>query len=391
MAASGVLAGAIVMEVLHKNNYMHWSVLVKNYLLAQDLWDPVEATAEPAKGEDQDSDDRLKTWRKKNAATLHTIQISCGPEAFLLIRDMTSAKIAWDTLAERLTPQPLLPCNSPVQSANSSNNPGHDTTVDDFHRYQPFFNAVRSGDWNKAKEFLTLHPNAIRARIPNTKKTALYMAIELQHEHIVEGLVELMAEEDLEIKALGWTALAVAANRGNLKMVECMVKKSKNILSIAIEEGNMTPILLACLNEHWEIVHYLYSVTPLDDLMPEKGPYGAGLVCHSMFVRKFDIAQELIQSCPQLVRTKDPHGVSPIHAFALMATAFPSGTRLKFWQQWIYNCIHIETTRAIGDVHLSVHNEANEEGNRRDSTWSEVVARRLRIAVVKRKGVVVGI
>ncbi|XP_034205844.1 uncharacterized protein LOC117619895 [Prunus dulcis] len=196
------------------------------------------------------------------------------------------------------------------------------------------------------------------------------MAIELQHEHIVEGLVELMAEEDLEIKALGWTALAVAANRGNLKMVECMVKKSKNILSIAIEEGNMTPILLACLNEHWEIVHYLYSVTPLDDLMPEKGPYGAGLVCHSMFVKKFDIAQELIQSCPQLVRTKDPHGVSPIHAFALMATAFPSGTRLKFWQQWIYNCIHIETTRAIGDVHLSVHNEANEEGNRRDSTWS---------------------
>ncbi|KAL6289346.1 hypothetical protein ACE6H2_006856 [Prunus campanulata] len=127
---------------------------------------------------------------------------------------------------------------------------GHDATVDDFHQYQPFFNAVRSGDWNKAKEFLTLHPNAIRTRIPYTKKTALYMAIELQHEHIVEGFVELMTEEDLEIKALGWTALAVAAHRGNLKMVECMVKKSKNILSIAIEEGNMTPILLACLNEH---------------------------------------------------------------------------------------------------------------------------------------------
>ncbi|CAB4268912.1 unnamed protein product [Prunus armeniaca] len=89
-----------------------------------DLWEAVEATAEPPKGEDQDSDDRLKTWRKKNAAALHTIQISCGPEAFSVIRDMTSAKIAWDTLAERLTPQPLLPCNSPVQSANSSNNLG---------------------------------------------------------------------------------------------------------------------------------------------------------------------------------------------------------------------------------------------------------------------------
>ncbi|BFG21073.1 hypothetical protein CerSpe_073470 [Prunus speciosa] len=89
-----------------------------------------------------------------------------------------------------------------------------------------------------------------------------------------------------------------------------------------------------------------------------------------MFVKKFGIAHELIQRCKQLVRTKDPHGVNPIHAFVLMPTAFPSGTRLKFWQQWIYNCIHIKTTRAIGDIHLSVHNEANEEGNRMDITWS---------------------
>ncbi|XP_021822521.1 uncharacterized protein LOC110763934 [Prunus avium] len=156
MEASGVLAGAIVMEVLHKNNYMHWSVLVKNYLLAQDLWDAVEATAEPPKGEDQDSDDRLKTWRKKNAMALHTIQISCGPEAFSVIRDMTSAKIAWDTLAEMLTPQPLLPCNSPVQSANSSNNPGHDATVDDFPQHQPFFRGVGIGI--KQRSFLPYIP-----------------------------------------------------------------------------------------------------------------------------------------------------------------------------------------------------------------------------------------
>ncbi|CAB4289637.1 unnamed protein product [Prunus armeniaca] len=103
------------------------------------------------------------------------------------------------------------------------------------------------------------------------------MAIDLEHEHIVEELVQLMSEEDLELTDnWGWTALAVAANRGNLKMVECMVRKSKKILSIPIR--NMTPIILASMNEQWDVVHYLYSVTPLQDLRPEKGPYGSTLL-----------------------------------------------------------------------------------------------------------------
>ncbi|PQQ15245.1 uncharacterized protein Pyn_19194 [Prunus yedoensis var. nudiflora] len=119
-------------------------------------------------------------------------------------------------------------------------------------------------------------------------------------------------------------------------MVECMVRKSKKILSIPVGTSNKTPIILAAIIEQWDVVHYLYSATPPQDLMPEKGPYGAGLLCNFITGMKFGIALELIQCCPQLVFTKNYSGVFRMQAF--IPSAFPSGTRLKFWQRWIYNC-----------------------------------------------------
>ncbi|CAB4299903.1 unnamed protein product [Prunus armeniaca] len=232
--------------------------------------------------------------------------------------------------------------------------------------YKPLFDAVSRGDWNEAKEFLTLHPDAIRARHPYSNKTALYMATELEHEHIVEELVQSMSEEDLEItEYYGCSALALAAQRGNIKMVECMVGKSKKILSITTNQ-NLTPILLASNNDQWDVVHYLYSVTPIEDLMPEKGPYGAALIYYFITGRKFGMARELIRCCPRLVLTKNHQGAFLMEAF--MPSAFPSGTRLKFWQQWIYDSIHIDCT--INDIRVSVQNEGNEEHNRTKIAWS---------------------
>ncbi|VVA34691.1 PREDICTED: ankyrin, partial [Prunus dulcis] len=321
-----VAADAAVVEVLDSSNYVDWGVLVKNYLLAQDLWDVLEEDEEEDEDEEEEeteeeADDKFRAWKKKkNATALHKIQISCGREAFSLIRNATSAKSAWDTLAEKFKPKPFLPRY-------------------DQRLYKPLFDAVWFGDWNEAKEFLNLHPDAIRARLPSTNKTALYMATELEHENIVEELVQLMSEEDLEITDHdGWTALALAASRGNIKMVECMVRKSKKILSIA-NNRNLTPIPLASGNDQWDVVRYLYSVTPIEDLMPEKGPFGAGLIYYFITRRKFGMARELIRCCPRLVLTKDHYGLFPIEAFR--PSAFPSGTRLKFWQQKIYDTLEL--------------------------------------------------
>ncbi|KAH7511432.1 hypothetical protein FEM48_ZijujUnG0015400 [Ziziphus jujuba var. spinosa] len=105
--------GGIVPEVLDEENYVDWSVRVQTYLLAEDLWDVVESSDEPPKPEDHKEDDEngdrggaeYKSWRKKNASALHAIQTCCGPDAFSMIRDITSAKVAWETLASKLKPQ----------------------------------------------------------------------------------------------------------------------------------------------------------------------------------------------------------------------------------------------------------------------------------------------
>ncbi|BFG21042.1 hypothetical protein CerSpe_073160 [Prunus speciosa] len=365
MVKTVVPADAIVVEFLNKDNYEHWSALVKNYLVAQDLWEVVEATAEPPKPEEEaEADDHFKAWRKKNATALHAIQVSCGPDAFSVIKEISSAKIAWDTLAEKFTPQPSLLINSFVQSANSSSNP--DAAIAAKHDpYQPFFAAVKLGDWRKAKDFLTRDPNAIRARY-STGGTALHIATKFGHEHIVEELVQLMTPEDLEMRDSTWTAIHLAA-RLNLKMVECMVTKNKKLLGIVEESHGLTPILFAAKNDLWDIVRYLYSLTPIQDLMPENGPYGAGLVCFCFYAKQFDIAWELLQRCPRLVIAKNPWGQSPIFILADIPSAFPSGRPLKLWEKWIYDGIHIQHPPAIHDVHVNVENLEEKLGSQKIS------------------------
>ena len=89
-------SSAAVSEVLNINNYLVWKVQVRTYLIAQDLWDIVEATDECPKQEDDEA--AFKAWTRKNAMALHVIQISCEPRVCFVIRRISSAKIAWDTL-----------------------------------------------------------------------------------------------------------------------------------------------------------------------------------------------------------------------------------------------------------------------------------------------------
>ena len=119
MEIKGALSPA-VLEVLDRRNYATWSVRVKTYLMAQDLWEVVEATLDPPNQED-DQDEALKeiveatldppkqeddqdeaaskASSKKNFMALHVIQISWGPDAFYQIRNISSAKSAWNRLA----------------------------------------------------------------------------------------------------------------------------------------------------------------------------------------------------------------------------------------------------------------------------------------------------
>ena len=149
--------------------------------------------------------------------------------------------------------------------------------------YIDLYKSLQIGDWNAAKEFLNRHPPAISAKITVRGNTALHVAAEAGHVHIVEELVKQMTEENLEIKDIyGYTALAQAAYAGNYRIAECMLGKNENLISIATNEGDI-PVVLSLFNGHLKLARNLILLTPLEILMPENGTMGATVVCQAIY------------------------------------------------------------------------------------------------------------
>ena len=125
-------SSTIVLELLRKDNYENWSDWMKNYLLAQDLWDIVQATTKPP--EQRNDVVGFKAWTKNNAAVLHAILISCEVDILPEIREITSAKIVWDKLASMYRPD-----NSSSNLGDSSLNIPGETIFFNFHDSSIFF------------------------------------------------------------------------------------------------------------------------------------------------------------------------------------------------------------------------------------------------------------
>jgi ankyrin repeat protein len=136
---------------------------------------------------------------------------------------------------------------------------------------------MQSGDWIAAEEFLKCQPDAVVAKITDLDEMVLHLAVEAGHEDIVEKLVDLMSEEDLAIlNFFGGTALVYAIEAKNYRMAACMLRKNNNLPRIK-DSNDDIPVNQAILRGHIELARYLYSLTLLEDLMPERGVYGATL------------------------------------------------------------------------------------------------------------------
>ncbi|XP_048325371.2 uncharacterized protein LOC107413233 isoform X2 [Ziziphus jujuba] len=189
----------------------------------------------------------------------------------------------------------------------SSESPRSEVTIssEDFNLIEPFYNAVWSGDWQATNEFITRNPDVVRARITYSGRTALHVAAVNGHMSMVETLVDKMYEEDLEIKDVdGFTALAIAATyNASIEIAECMVRKNTKILTIHVND--MLPAALAFRYGYTKMGRYLYTVTPLDNLvLPQNGIDGATLICNAIYMRSFGIyidpARAITDSCREL-------------------------------------------------------------------------------------------
>ncbi|KAM0955546.1 hypothetical protein ACFX2A_024417 [Malus domestica] len=380
MAATVVSSVIANLKVLSHDNYEDWSFHFKTYLLAEDLWEVVEETFEPPRREDGEAE--FMVWRKNNAKVLHAIQTCCGDDTYFIIRCISSAKVAWDTLAEKLKPADQALENTEDEELNTGlkrNEEYYKSNGDfsEFPHHQPLIDAVAKGDWSSAKKYLTKHPDAIRERGSLSGSTALHMAVSMENEYMAKELVELMTEQDLEIEnANGVTAITLATLIVP-EVARCIIEKNKRLLCIPCNLQNMIPLIMACHGGHWGLARYLYSVTPLEALTSTQDncQTGADLISHCFSSKELDIALDLIQRCPNLAFAINSTGKTPLQELACMPSLFLSGTRLRFWQQWIYNSIHIRHASGIRDVRIDVQKQANDPVNdQRDLIIRSVMA-----------------
>ncbi|GKV28734.1 hypothetical protein SLEP1_g37749 [Rubroshorea leprosula] len=260
-----------------KNNYEDWKVYVKNYLLAQDLWDIVEY------GNTQEGN-----WRKKNAAALHAILSTCSQDIFSQIKD-SSAKDAWNHIAkmheewqhpdeEAETGVEGLVRGEEVDQTMHEGRPKSkaktETSVEGLGRgvnSEEFVKLVKRlyhGDQKVARHVLDKHPTF--PSITGFGETALHVTIKAEKDEIAKQLIEMMSKQDLEKKDCnGHTSLSYVAFQGRTNLAKILVPKNRDLLTIVDNAGNI-PLTRACGVGHKEMTDYLYNETPSYFLEPGK-------------------------------------------------------------------------------------------------------------------------
>ncbi|KAK7366999.1 hypothetical protein VNO80_09004 [Phaseolus coccineus] len=330
MAAIGGAASGIVLEPLTRDNYENWSALVRNYLIGQGLWGVVIFVSEIGVKPKIVSD----SWKKKNAKALHIIQLACGKEILSQIRDVETAKEAWNRLGALYSSQ--LKADSDIEQG---------VLVEDSPlQNKPLYRYVESDEWNYAKAIINNDDTAIFST-SSTGRTVLHIAVMAGHLHIVKNLVKLGKEKLLKMQDnFDYTALSLSAElTGNVEIAKCMVEKKggKQLLTMKTKGGEI-PVLLSAAKGYKEMTRYLYSQTPLEAFVDKNSHTGVLLLARCITAEIFDVALSLVHRIPHLPLTHESDGLWPLYALAHMPSAFPSGTGFGRLQQLIYDTLRLE-------------------------------------------------
>ncbi|KAI3996022.1 hypothetical protein MKX01_037519 [Papaver californicum] len=210
------------------------------------------------------------------------------------------------------------------------------------------YEALRVDDLDQAKEFLKNNPEAINQAITHDLGTTLHLAVYWNRKtKFVEEILKLMTPKVLEYKICtnGNTALHTAASRGINEAAVMMVQKNSKLTQIRNHDGR-TPLeyaLFFVTAGQKKIVEHLYSVTRDEEPnSPFSGNDGARLLCSAIDANFYDLAFCLVKRFPKLVMEDSPqHDMCGLELLVRKPFAFPSGTKLTWWQTRIYSLIHV--------------------------------------------------
>ncbi|RWR75694.1 ankyrin repeat-containing protein [Cinnamomum micranthum f. kanehirae] len=218
----------------------------------------------------------------------------------------------------------------------------------DFNYYRPLYLAALSGNWESARKFFERDQNAMTAKISISSMTALHVAVSNGQAEFVEKLIELMPSEALAIHD-GWcyTPLHYAAMSGNIRIAKALVRKNRALLQITDLDGR-TPLRTAAAfvaPEHKELVWFLAKeTTDASPVCPFTGKWAGELIVLLTHGGFHDISLYLLQRYPNLCTAQDTDGQTLLQVLAMQPSNFLSGSRLNFWERWIYEIVPVGFT-----------------------------------------------
>ncbi|XP_040374452.1 uncharacterized protein LOC112197550 isoform X2 [Rosa chinensis] len=208
--------------------------------------------------------------------------------------------------------------------------------------------AALNGDWMTARNFLQLQPEAVRAKITKGSETALHIAAGAKRTLFVEELVKWMTPNDLELKNdVGNTALYFAAVSGIKRIAEVMVDINPRLPQIRGTK-DLTPLHMATLLGHKEIVWYLYDKTILTEQ-----DY-IGLLISAITADLY--ALDIIQKHPEMAFARDRNGETALHVLARKPSACYSGSQLGSLKRWITSYVAMDIVEQHPEM-ISVQDE----------------------------------
>ncbi|XP_028770075.1 uncharacterized protein LOC114727540 [Neltuma alba] len=339
----------IVAEPLTRKSPGDWFEWVRNYLISQDLWEVTNNSARP----DENHLEDFAKWRRNNAAALHIIRISCGPENHSRIRGVSEAKLAWDTLYDTYYTAPR---------------PSPELTEAEELEMSILHKAIAKNNWSTVKAIIDRHPKVLNVDFATSMgETPLHVAAKFGHLGIVEELVRLVPEEYLEIRDAYYnnTPLAIAVSHSELiPVAACLIGKNKKALEIPAEDDSEIPVTSAFYSGHKEMGRYLYSVTPWEAFKPEKGTVGPEFLHACLRSGELDIALDLLRRCKELLFATDINEDPTIQNIARYIHTTLHISRLPFWERWLYHYTKIPSTTTTGHfcVDIQQEGESNQAG-----------------------------
>ena len=123
--------------------------------------------------------------------------------------------------------------------------------------------------WDRAQSIYDNFPHMIPIKLTAYGDTALHVAVTANSATFVQGLVNLMTPEDMEItNSDGNTAFCRAAILGNTDLFKTMIAKNDNLPLIRGHDGKL-PVHLAALSVRHKTVQDLSSENLLEKMAIE--------------------------------------------------------------------------------------------------------------------------